>query len=41
MDSTGREIFLLGDFNIDDMPDVNTNNSNQLNTIFPPLALSS
>ena len=41
MDSTGREIFLLGNFNIDVMPDVNTNNSNQLKAIFPPLALSS
>ena len=41
MDSTGHEIFLLGNFNIDVMPDVNTNNSNQLKAIFPPLALSS
>ena len=39
MDSTGHEIFLLGDFNTDVTPDVNTNNSNKLKAIFSTFGL--
>ena len=37
MDSTGHEIFLLGDFNVDFMPDVNANN--KLKDIFSTFGL--
>ena len=39
MDSTGHEIFLLGDFNVDFMPDVNANNTNKLKDIFSTFGL--
>ena len=39
MDSTGHEIFLLGDFNVDFMPDANANNTNKLKDIFAAYGL--
>ena len=39
MDSTGHEIFLLGDFNVDFMPDANANNTNKLKDIFATYGL--
>ena len=39
MDSTGHEIFLLGDFNVDFMPHVNANNTNKLKDIFSTFGL--
>ena len=39
MDSTGHEIFLLGDFNVDFMPDANANNINKLKDIFATYGL--
>ena len=39
MDSTGYEIFLLGDFNTDVTPNVNTSNSNKLKAIFSTFGL--
>ena len=39
MDSTGHEMFLLGDFNVDFMPDVNANNTNKLKEIFSTYGL--
>ena len=39
MDSTGHEIFLLGDFNVDFMPDANENNTNKLKDIFATYGL--
>ena len=39
MDSTGHEIFLLGDFNVDFMPGANANNTNKLKDIFATYGL--
>ena len=39
MDSTGHEIFLLDNFNVDFMPDANANNTNKLKDIFATYGL--
>ena len=39
MDSTGHEIFLLGDFNVGFIPDASANNTNEFKDIFSTFGL--